>query len=46
MVIGLDLFKKHSDNYVLIGGSAADISLEEVGLEFRVTKDLDIVLCV
>ena len=50
MVIGLDLFKEHfekySDNYVLIGGSAADIFLEEVGLEFRVTKDLDIVLCV
>jgi hypothetical protein len=50
MVKGLDLFRKHfrdySDRYVLIGGVACELAMEEVGLDFRVTKDLDIVLCV
>jgi len=31
---------------VLIGGTACSLAMEEVGLEFRATKDLDIVLCV
>ena len=48
MVNGLDVFKKHfssySENYVFIGGTAASISMEKAGAEFRVTKDLDIVL--
>jgi hypothetical protein len=50
MVIGLDRFKAHfepfADRYVLIGGTACSIAMEDVGLEFRATKDLDIVLCV
>jgi len=50
MVRGLDFFKAHfknySDHYVLIGGTAIALTLEEAGLEFRATKDLDIVLCV
>lgn len=50
MVIGLDKFRIHfaafTDRYVLIGGTACAILMEEVGLEFRATKDLDIVLCV
>lgn len=50
MVIGLDTFKEHfkdyQDQYVLIGGSASLITLQEYGLPFRVTKDLDIVLIV
>jgi hypothetical protein len=29
---------------VLIGGTAATLAMEEAGLEFRATKDLDIVL--
>ncbi len=49
MVNGLDRFKDHfarfSERYVLIGGTASSLSVEELGGEFRVTKDLDIVLC-
>lgn len=50
MVKGLDRFKEHfagySDRYVLIGGTASSLSMEELGGEFRATKDLDLVLCV
>lgn len=49
-VVGLELFakafSKHKDKYVLIGGSACFLNLDELGLNFRVTKDLDIVLIV
>lgn len=45
---GLDLFRErfadYEDQYLLIGGTAASITMEQVGLEFRATKDLDIVL--
>ena len=48
MVRGLDLFRKHFDSYadqfILIGGTAATLAMEQAGLEFRATKDLDIVL--
>jgi hypothetical protein len=37
-------FKGFEDQYVLIGGTAALISMTEAGLPFRGTKDLDIVL--
>lgn len=44
------MFRKHfaafQNHYVLIGGSACDIQMEEAGLDFRATKDLDLVLCV
>lgn len=50
MVRGLDIFQSHfadqHDHYVLIGGVACDLLMAEAGLEFRATKDLDIVLCV
>lgn len=50
MVKGIDQFKTHfagfNDRYVLIGGAACYLAMEEAGLHFRVTKDLDIVLCV
>jgi len=50
MVKGSDQFRAHfedfSDRYVLIGGAACFLALDEAGLDFRVTKDLDIVLCV
>ena len=50
MVRGLDKFRGqfrvHAGQYVLIGGAACDLLMEEAGLEFRATKDLDIVLCV
>lgn len=48
MVRGLDVFREHfaahTEQYVLIGGVAATYAMEEAGLEFRATKDLDIVL--
>lgn len=49
MVKGLELFRERfstfSDRYVLIGGTACDLAISDAGLEFRATKDLDIVLC-
>lgn len=48
MVRGLAIFqewfKGFEDQYVLIGGTAASITMTEAGLPFRGTKDLDIVL--
>lgn len=48
MVPGLDRFQDHfkeyRDKYILIGGAACDTLLEDAGLDFRATKDLDIVL--
>ncbi|MDA1069669.1 MAG: hypothetical protein O3C43_24600 [Verrucomicrobia bacterium] len=50
MVRGLEVFKTHfsacSDYYVLIGGTAATVLMEEAGLEFRATRDLDVVIMV
>jgi len=47
---GLDIFNQHfagfEDCYVLIGGGACTILLEEAGGHFRATKDLDVVLIV
>jgi len=49
MVKGINQFREHfeefNDRYVLIGGAACFLVLDEAGLDFRVTKDLDIVLC-
>lgn len=39
-------FKEHQDQYVLIGGVASWITMDEAGEEFRATKDLDIVLII
>lgn len=48
-VEGLDRFQTHfaeySDQYVLIGGAATFLALEEADLSPRATKDLDLVLC-
>ncbi|MBD9537152.1 nucleotidyl transferase AbiEii/AbiGii toxin family protein [Stenotrophomonas sp. STM01] len=50
MVRGLDTFAAFfagdEAHYVLIGGVATQLVLEEAGLPVRATKDLDIVLCV
>ena len=50
MVKGVEIFrtffKGFTDNYILIGGAACDEHLTEVGLAFRATKDLDIILIV
>ncbi|WP_233236644.1 hypothetical protein [Bordetella sp. LUAb4] len=48
MVKGLNLFRdwfvQYSGQYVLIGGTAASLTMQNAGLAFRATKDLDIVL--
>ena len=48
MVRGLEIFQKwfagFENQYVLIGGTAALITMAEAGVPFRGTKDLDIVL--
>lgn len=48
MVRGIETFREHfaglTDRYVIIGGTACDLSLTAVGVEFRATKDIDIVL--
>lgn len=41
-----DWFKEFSEQYVVIGGTACDLLMEQEDLEFRATKDLDIVLIV
>lgn len=50
MVTGVDRFRDHfaghEHQYVLIGGAACELIMDEVGLDFRATKDLDIVLIV
>ena len=39
-----EFFEKYDNNYILIGGTACAIIFDEIGEEFRSTKDLDIVL--
>lgn len=50
MVVGLERFAEHfaayQDRYLLIGGAASWLVLDEAGMDPRATKDLDIVLCV
>ena len=50
MVKGLDIFGQHFQNhtgqYILIGGGACDVQMNQKGLPFRATKDLDIILVV
>jgi hypothetical protein len=50
LVVGLDRFKAQfagfEAQYALIGGAACEVLMEQAGLGFRATKDLDIVLCV
>ena len=48
MIHGLDSFRKYfhgfEGQYAIIGGTACSILMDEEGLEFRATKDFDIVL--
>lgn len=50
MIKGLEIFKKYFENYkdqyVLIGGAACDIIMDELEQSFRATRDLDMVLIV
>ena len=48
MVTGIDSFKEwfkgSEEQYAIIGGTACDILMTEEGLDFRATKDIDLVL--
>ena len=48
MVKGLELFreqfKEYSGQYMLIGGTACTILIEEAGMEFRLTKERMVLL--
>lgn len=50
MVVGIDKFREffdgYHDHYTIIGGAACDLIFDDAGLEFRATKDIDLVLCV
>lgn len=50
MVKGIERFREYfrgfTDQYVLIGGAACDISFESNNADFRATRDLDVVLIV
>ncbi len=50
MVAGIDSFREWfkgcEGQYAIIGGTACDILMTEVGLDFRATKDIDLVLIV
>lgn len=50
MVTGIDSFKEwfkgNEEQYAIIGGTACDILMTEEGLEFRATKDIDLVLII
>lgn len=49
-MVGLEKFKEYfrdyPDQYILIGGAACTISFREADLEFRATRDIDMVLIV
>ena len=50
MVRGIENFKEwfrgYEDQYVIIGGTACDLLMTEEGLDFRATKDIDLVLII
>ena len=50
MVRGLEIFRQHfkdfTDNYIIIGGTACDIIIDNIGLTPRATKDIDIILVI
>lgn len=50
MVTGIKSFKEwfkgNEEQYTIIGGTACDILMTEDGLDFRATKDIDLVLIV
>ena len=50
MVSGVESFRKwfaeYTDQYTIIGGTACDLLMSEDGLDFRSTRDIDMVLIV
>lgn len=41
-----DWFRGHEEQYAIIGGTACDLLMTDGGLDFRATKDIDLVLIV
>ena len=50
MVTGIDRFREwfrgYEEQYAIIGGTACDLLMSEDGIDFRATKDIDLVLIV
>lgn len=50
MVIGLEtlkeMFKGYEDCYTIIGGTACDILMNKANLDFRATRDIDMILLI
>jgi len=50
MVKGLEKFKEYfagfEDNYVIIGGTACDIALQDTDMRPRATDDIDMILVI
>lgn len=50
MVRGIESFREwfqgYEDQYAIIGGTACDLLMTEEGLDFRATKDIDLVLII
>lgn len=50
MVIGLkrfkEIFKKYENQYIVIGGTACNLLMENEDMTFRATKDIDMVLII
>ena len=48
MVMGFESFKRwffeYSEQYTIIGGTACDLLMSEEGMDFRATRDIDMVL--
>lgn len=49
-MVGIDKFKEHfkdyEKEYVVIGGTACELLMSKEGLDFRATRDIDMVLIV
>jgi len=50
MVSGIEKFKEFfkdfTDNYIIIGGTACDIIIENAGFEPRATNDIDLIIMI
>lgn len=50
MVVGIDIlkeaFKGYEDCYTIIGGTACDILMNKASLDFRATRDIDMILLI
>ena len=50
MVRGIESFRKwfqgYEEQYAIIGGTACDLLMTDEGLDFRATKDIDLVLII